>query len=333
MTEQVRNMVVGVTALAGMGVGLFLLLLFGYAPSWLEGGYEIRVHLSNASGLTEGSRVRLSGIDIGRVTSVHLMDNAEGGVEVVAKIRHGVPVSRGVTVRAESPLLGGSPSLALSSEHLTAGQINQRLATDNTAVIQGESLTLASQFAGELEAAMQQPAQQFEKLVERFDVLGQQWTQVGQNVNRLIESRSVDQVASGEAAGNMTTVIARVDQRLDELQSVIQGLSQWVNDEQLHDDVAVAAANTRRLTQRADDSLHRLEQRYGVVADQLAGAIGAARAVVNNTRAGQGTLGRLFYDPSLYDNLNDATQRLQKALDQLNLLAQKWKAEGLPVQF
>ncbi len=70
MEDRSRNIVVGITALAGL-VGLaFLLMLFGRLPAFLESGYELRVELPSAGGLKQGSVARFSGIDVGRVVSV-----------------------------------------------------------------------------------------------------------------------------------------------------------------------------------------------------------------------------------------------------------------------
>lgn len=313
--------------------GLCLLLLFGYVPAWLEQGYEVRVRLSNASGLTEGSRVRLSGIDVGRVTSVTLRNSLEQDVEVVTLVRKDVRVPQGVRVSAESPLLGGNPSLAFDVKLITGQQVHKWLPADGTAVIQGESLTLVSQFAGELEAAIHEPAKQFEKLAQRFTDLSEQWTLVGKNLNQMLEMRSADQVDSQQTAANITTLIARADARFGELEAVIAGLDHWVNDTQLQDNVRTTADNARRLTQQAQESLLRLEKRYVAVADDLAGVIGSARVLTDRARTGQGSIGKLFNESNLYDNVNDSVQRMQKAIDEFRLLVQKWKAEGLPVQF
>ncbi len=333
MTEKTRNIIVGITALCGLAGVMFLLLLFGYAPEWLEGGYEVRVHLDNASGLTQGSRVRLSGIDVGRVTQVNLRDQLQHGVEVVTLIHDGVRIPAGVHVKADSPLLGGNPSLALEVGHLDRQEMQQLLPTDGHAVIRGQSLTLVSQFTGELQAAIEEPAQRFEQMADRFDLLSQEWTVVGQNLNRLIEHRSIERVDAGLTSGNLTTVLDRTDQRLREIKQLLEALSQWANNTQLREDVASTIANANQVVQKLSDGIEALEGRYVAVADGLSGAIGSIRQILNQATDGAGSVGKLFYDPSLYDNLNDSAQRLETALDEFRLMVQKWKAEGLPVQF
>jgi len=333
MSEKKINLIVGVTALVGLAGTMFLLLLFGHVPTWLESGYEVVVRIDNASGLTEDSRVRLSGIDIGRVTSVYLRGETQQGVEAVTLIHDDVRIPAGVRVRTESPLLGSSPTLAFDVDHLTQQEMAQSLPTDGSAVLEGESLTLMSQFAGHLEAAIHEPAQKFAQLTDNFEQLSAQWTAVGSNLNRLIEVRSVDDVDSGATSANLTTILIRADDRLRQLQTTLDGINQWATDQTLRDDVAATAANARQLTRSLGESVDRLTNRYVAVADDLAGVVETMRVVLDKAQSGQGTIGKLFHDPALYDNLNDSAQRLKKTLDEMQLLVQKWKAEGLPLQF
>ena len=354
MKEQTRNTIVGLTAVVGIVGFLGLMLLFGYLPTWLERGYEVRVSLANASGLTDGSRVKLSGIDIGRVIRVDLQQPSRPGVVVTTLIREDVLVPRAVRVEAESPLLGGSPTLAFDVSKLTPEQTADLLPTDGTAEIEGEALTLVSQFAGELQAAITEPTQQFQQMVERFDKIGdsferlsEEWRQVGSNLNQLTDARGVEDVDSGQVTGNLTTVLARTDQRLAEIHGIIQGVDRWVNNPELSENVQAAVVNVRDLTERfkqsvdgadgliAESRLHldRLTKRYIAVADDVSAAVGSLRQAIDKTHTTNGTIGKLLNDHTLYDNLNDSFKRLQKAMTEFQLLIQKWKEEGLPIQF
>lgn len=333
MSEKTVNIIVGVTALVGLAGTMFLLLLFGHVPSWMESGYEVIVRIDNASGLTNDSRVRLSGIDIGRVISVRLRGGTQQGVEAVTLINEDVRIPAGVRVKAESPLLGSSPTLAFEVDHLSEQQMAQSLPTDGSAVLEGVSLTLVSQLAGQLEAAIHEPARKFAQLTDSFNRLSTEWTAVGSNLNRLIEVRSVDEVDSGKVGANLATVLTRADDRLRQLQSALEGLNQWTSDSSLREDVAATAANAKQLTQSLGQSVDRLTKRYVAVADDLTGVVETMRVVLAKAQSGEGTIGKLFHDPALYDNLNDSAQRLEITLDEMRLLVQKWKAEGLPLQF
>ncbi len=347
MTERVHNIVVGLTALAGLTGVAVLLLLFGYVPRWAERGYEVRVLLATASGLSEGSRVKLSGLDIGRVVSVGFQEPPQRGVVVTTLIRSDVRVPQAVRCRAESPLLGGSPTLAFEPQRLDEEAPLEYLPTDGSAVIEGEALTLVSQLAGELQAAMSGPAMDFSRMADSFNRLSEKWVQVANSLNKLIEQRSVADVDAGNAMGNLATVLARADQRLVELQGVIEGLNQWAGSAELRGDVFTTAANLKQLTEKLNGTIERANQlmdraavdidrltdQYVAVADELAGTIRSTRLMVEDVREGEGTVSKFLNDPALYDNLNDSARRLQAVLDEIQLLIRKWKAEGLPIQF
>lgn len=347
MTDRTHNIMVGLTAIVGTAGLAVMLLMFGYVPSWLEGGYHIRVTLANASGLSEGSRVKLSGIDIGQVKRVDLLNPPQQGVVVTTLIRQDVKVPGAAYVSVESPLLGGSPTLTFDISRLGPTQMDQFLPTDGSAEIQGQALTLVSQFAGELKTAINEPSQQFTRLVDQLERLVNEWVAVGKNINKLIETRTPELVDSGKTLGNLSTIFVRTDQRLAEIQGVIAGVDKWLNDSQLHEDVAGTAANAKQLTERLQEAtgsaqefmsqtnvnIGRLVDRYVAVADDVAGAVASLRQAIDQAGKDKGTLGKLLNDPALYENLNDSTQRLQKALDEFRLLIQKWKAEGLPIQF
>ena len=353
MNERSRNIIVGVTTLAGL-IGLVLMLLiFGYVPSWLESGYVIRVELKSASGLSEGSRVRMNGIDIGRVVGVDLEDGKRGPVVMVRTlISSGKLVPQGVRVRAEMPLLGGSPALAFDASeinplHPNFVELKKPLPTDGKALIIGETFTPLTELAEQFRLAMSEPSRSFDRLATSFERLSADWGEVARNVNHLLEPRKVSDVDSGNMVGNLATVIARTDNRLKELELTIQAANQWLADEKLREDVRQTAANSRQLTDRlnvaadkavtlldtANNSIDRLANRYIAAADDLSGAVHSLQDVLDQARRNEGTIGKLLRDPAIYDNLNDSAKRLNAALTEFRLLIEKWKKEGLPVQF
>jgi phospholipid/cholesterol/gamma-HCH transport system substrate-binding protein len=361
MTEKMRNVAVGFTAVVALvGAGV-ILMLFGYVPALLEGGYELRVKMSNAGGLAPGSAVHLSGIEIGRIKTIRLLEAPPGAVVAVAQIKAGVRIPEGVRARTESTLLGGTFTLALDASHLPPESQPAYLATNGTAAITAETATLASNIQGTLartEVRFEQLANDFAKasvqltndfsdVTKAFRDLSTQWTAVGKNVNTLIEPRTPEQVDAGQAAGNLSSTMARVDQRLKGLQETIDGINKWVNDAQMHEDVRQSVANTRKLTEKAAATAERLQEtvdnagknvdrlttRYLAVADDLSGAVLSMRKTIDLAREGDGTLGKFLRDPRLYDNLNDSAQRLSESIIEFKTLLQKIKKEGLPVQF
>jgi len=321
MKDTTRDFWVGVTTLIG-GVGLLALLtIIGGLTQVFESGYQVTIHMPTAGGLHIDSRVNYNGIDIGRIESVRFQTSPEPGVVAVALITDpSVELPEDVTVTARFPsMLGGS---AVADLTRGPGPVVAMLATDGSAVISGIPAADFSQIA-----------EQMAELAGSFDSLSREWTLVGKNINQLVEPRNTEVVDGGDAVGNLATVLARTDSRLAELRIAIDGFSQYVNDPKLREDVLSTAANARQVSQEFSDSVESLRAKYIAVADNLNAVMLSMKQLSDKTLSGEGTFGKMFNDPALYENLNDASERLKAAIDEARLLVEKWKAEGLPVQF
>ncbi len=331
MKESTINTIVGATTIAGI-VGLIaLLMIIGGLSQNFGGGYQVTIISPDAAGLHEGSRVTYSGIDVGRIESVRFQESPKIGVVAVALITtEGLELPDDVTATIVNPLLGGSATAALTRE---PGPVDGYFPTDGSAEIAGAPAVDFSKVAAELRNALGGPMEEFKRISDNFDALSNEWTLVGENVNLLVEMRSTDAVDNDEAVGNVATVMARADKRLAELKLAIDGINQYVNDEELRDDVRSTAANAKVLSQRVNDSMDTLKARYVAVADDLSAVIQSMKKLTDKTLEGGGTLSKLISDPALYENLNDASERLKAAIDDARLLVEKWKTEGLPVQF
>lgn len=353
MSERTRNIIVGITSLGGLAGLIFLLMIFGYLPSWMEDGYIVHVQLKSASGLSPGSRVLMNGIDIGRVVEVGLENTPTGPkVSAAVRIRPEVRVPAGVKVRAEAPFIGGSPTLAFDASHLDPRQpgyseLIASLPLDGRAIIVGEIFNPLGELAEQFRTALAEPSRSFERVADHFEKLSQEWVLVARNLNTVLELRMISDVDKGDKVGNLATVLARTDMRLKELEVTIAAVNTWLADEQLREDIRQTAANAKELTAKlgmmadkaqgllddAKGDVHRLVNRYMAAADDLSGAILAMKEALDQAGQGHGSVGKLLNDPALYNNMTDAAIRLGAALTEIRLLVEKWKKEGLPIQF
>ncbi|MEM7626261.1 MAG: MlaD family protein [Planctomycetota bacterium] len=320
MTERNRNIVVGFVTLAGL-VGLaFLLLLFGYVPRFVQSGYFVTIELPDASSLNNGSRVELTGIDIGKVENIDFKQPFGSGVTVRVRIREGVQVPTEAEPQVEKPLLGGSPTIKFAVKDLSNGPPKSFLTTDGSAVVQGRLSPLAGVFG------------QIERMSNSFDALSTEWQGVGQKVNAMLETQDLAAVEAGEVSGNLTTAVARVDLRLIEFKEILAGVDAFVNDETLRKDVTATASNARKASENLAETMGALESRYVALADDVSLVVEQMNKLLVDARKPRGTVGKLVDDPALYDNLDDAAKRIGQAADELKLLLEKWKAEGVPVK-
>lgn len=346
MNETKRNIAVGLTTLAGvLGLGA-LMMVFGYVPGLLDRGYDVRIVLPHAAGLTEGSRLSIKGIDVGEVQSLALRPE---GVIATAHVKNEaeLPVGTRAMVTLGS-LIGGGAGVELVLDDVEPGAA--MLPRDGTAQIPGTAETLAGQITSQLAAAIEGPAEDFNRLTNSFETLSGEWAQVGTEVRGLLEQRDVVAVDNGEAAGNLSTALARMDRRLAELEQPIADIKTvaaevkaLVGDEQLRSDIKATAANARQMSDTVAGSIDEvktsvtggvaaLKSRYIAVADDMSGTLASLRETSNRLREGDGTAAKFINDPALYNNLNDAAQRMNTAIDDLKLLIRTWKDEGVPVE-
>ncbi len=348
MTERSRNVAVGLTGLVALVMAAVILSLFGWVPFWLEEGYTIEAVFTNSMGLTPGSRVRLAGIDVGRVDRVTLQEIDSGdsktqGVVVMALINTGTQIPQGSSARVEATLLGTSPALALDPPRVKLDEQFTYLPTDGTAKLQGQMGGLTSDIQG----AVSRIEGRFDQVIGDFHSLAAEYAKVGQNFNQLLEPRTPASVDSGEKGGNLSTIVARTDQRLREMEASIKAVQGWLDDAELRANIKTTLANSAKISEKlsttADQAatmvtstqgqIDKLTKRYIAVADDLSAAVGSMQKLVDATRTGDGTAGKLIQDPALYNNLNDSAVRLKEALTELKLLVEKMKKEGLPLQY
>ena len=346
MKDESRNVIVGITALAGL-VGLAaMLIMFGYVPGMLEEGYNVRVELDHAGGLSKGSLARLSGIRIGKITSIELASAPRTGVVAVLLIDQDIRIPQNVQVTVAAPILTGSSWLAfdllVDPEDAEAAGV---LPTDGSAVLQGHVPELVSELTGAMRSALEEPVAairsdlrpalaKFDRIEQSFNDLSRQWTEVGRRVNNLIEDRAVQKVDDGTVDGNLVTVLKRMDTRLAEARELLAKARRWID--QVADatgEVHSTAAKAGNTADKATQSIEKLTLRYVALADDLSRTIGDMQKLAAQASSGQGTMGKLLNDPAVYDNLDDTVKRIGQVADELKLLLEKWKAEGLPVQF
>ncbi|MEO0588478.1 MAG: MlaD family protein, partial [Planctomycetota bacterium] len=305
--------------------------------------YPITIRLPDAGGLTNGSTVTYRGIGVGQIRSISL-DGSPAGVTITAAIRGSIDLPDDVEAQVHtSAFLGGSKLILAHNDDPSP----TALPRDGSATLDGRVLSPLDSLGGEFAESLSGPMQRIGGLIERYDALAVEWREVAVNLRALTDNRSPDDVDAGTAEANFATLIARADARMAELKQAIEGVNRYVNDEAIRDDIKATVANARAMTdtgretmQEVDatvasirESVDALEKRYIAAADDLSQALNTATDVLKQARDGDGTAGKLLNDPAIYNNLNDAAERLGLVLRRLELLFEKWEDEGVEISF
>jgi phospholipid/cholesterol/gamma-HCH transport system substrate-binding protein len=269
-----REVKVGLFVL--IGVAAFLVALFTLTDvGTFRGRYYTTTTIESAGGMRSGDPVQMRGVNIGRVTDFTMVP---GGVAVTLEIynRYDVPEDSRVAVRSAG-LLGGMV----------------------VEVVPGTSSERANQedvLSGTIEA----------DLMSSAGALGSQAGTVLDRATLLLSDETVGSVGASAAElqvllGDLAALAAQQRQELAGLSASLRRSAEGVERATTGPELEQAVSNIEQLTARLDQTTV-----------TLGAASSSLETVLGRVERGEGTLGKLTTDSSLYDNLNAAASSLQE---------------------
>jgi len=330
--------------LAAALITAFLVARFGDLPLPGGGTYTIYVRFPRAPGITQGSPVRMSGVQIGRVTSIDLLQPT--GARVTAEIDGNRTILdcdacyiTSASVLGDSVLEFVPPdTIPQGAKKVDAGTeiINGRVMTD--------PLTAFSNIEPSLQASMDAvraagtevaiAARQFNNIVSNNQ---DQLPRIAQKTERALDQFTI-------AMTNINSLVG--DQRTR--QDMIDALKQFPNlvrDANTAMGKANAAFDSMKLaSDRAALNLENLTNftkplgdRGPQLVDNLDGSLANINQLLeqlvtftDNLNSREGSLGRLLNDPALYlklertlSNAEDLTARMKPILDDVRVFSDK----------
>lgn len=349
-----RDFLTGLTALAALAGIVGLLIFFGeITPQLIQKEYEFQMRVANAGGLDDTSPVLLNGVKVGQVKSASVTDGREGlGIGAVLRvgIKPGVSIPKAAKISVDKGFVGGA-SLEFTTRGLTTAQAADPIQEGD--IIDGGS---PETLMDSIRSMVQGPAQQFSDTAKKINDLAEEWTRVGRQVNDLVAPRTLAEVDSGKPA-NVSSSLARLD-------SAFLKADNWLNDADLKERVESILSKADNVMQQATDltstwkqtgeSITRIAQDVSDKASKATEDISTgaqdlfAKAkeslskvqtageelsgMIERVNQGQGTVGQLVTNPQLYQNLDAATVKLDKALAEAQLVLEKLKAEGIKLK-
>lgn len=363
MDERVLRFRVGVVVVASAIVTVVLVMLFGAWPTLLQPQYTLHIRFPEAPGITVDTPVRKSGVLIGRVSRVELLD--EGGVLVSTNINRNFTLRRNETCRIGTGSLLGDAVL----EFVPAGhdELLARFDIDRTGRLdpQQEKMALEPLTDGDFISdgiVAANPLRVLVNLEENIStafasiqIAGDEVAQVARSVNGALD----------RTEGAVPRLLQKTETALDGLSDTMQAVRSLLGDEELSAQLqqslremplfiqetreTLALARTtldsfQQVSEKANVNLENLEQFTGPLgqrADELyveiqRSAVELRRALTNisqfseSLRDGQGTIGRLVNDDELYisitqvvANAEEVTRRLRPVVEDVRIFTDK----------
>lgn len=332
MRERMRNVLVGLCSVGALGAASALLFLFGEIEPMLAKRWRLEVELNDAGGLRRGSLVTLYGVPVGSIDEVRWTGDPLNPVRVIAAINEGVDLPNPSTAIVQSSLLGSGARLDLLAQ-MPVSPTGLTYKKGETVKIRGKAESIEARMARIIE-------EQLGPLSAGF----KEFSKLAKNLNSMLEESPEGAPLD---ADSLRTTIARINEFLAEGTKTITSIEKVVGSEQFQIDARGAVAGANELMGNANraasgiaDLASSLKQDAAAmrasaipVLDQASAALQELQLSLATARAGKGTLGRLMQDPQLYEGLADAVKRADEAMAKLNLLIDKIRAEGLPIEF
>jgi phospholipid/cholesterol/gamma-HCH transport system substrate-binding protein len=329
---------VGVFVLVALAVFLGLVYALGARARLFEARYTIHADFTEVGGLVEGATVRLAGVQIGRVTGVHLPGEPGGKVRVDLTIarRYSDRIRKNSIARIETQGLLGDKIVEITVGNATAPPVapGEVLAARDPADF-GRVIAAGAETAkdvGSLAAALRETAEKVNqsKLIE----------DAATTVNKL--GRVVDQVEHGRGWAHALVYEEPLAlRRLNELIATTQTLVERVEKGQGAAGVLVSpesTASAKRFVAAMDRISGMVEQpereqgllpgllfdpKYRPILEDLRTVAHNLREVSDRVAGGRGTLGSLVADAGDEGELKLTLQDLRAAVANLKAISEK----------
>ncbi len=319
---------VGVTVItASLTLGFLLFLMSGTSGLFTP-RLTLKCYFDNAQGLRVGAPVRLSGVDIGNVTSIRIVPDKSkqlNPVEITMKVstKYGFGMRRDSMTSLETTGVLGETFLEIDSAQSVGPPVQD-----------GDTLpTQVHPDFNQVVRASQSTLENMDALLKRADrILAFAESGKG-SLGKLIYDptlynrfsstvaefqKIVEQVGSGE--GSLGRLISRNDaydkflSTLDKMNSVIDDIQQgkgtagrFVKDPSLYNNANDTIANIKKFTEDINAGKGTLGKlsKDEELAKKLDTTITKLSQLTTELEAGQGTVGKLFKDDTLYNNANE----------------------------
>jgi len=303
--ERRQKLRVGVFVLIGLGVFLAMVYALGARARLFEPRFTIHAEFTEVGGLVEGATVRLAGVQIGRVSGVHLPPQPGGKVRIDMTIarRFGDRIRTDSVARIETQGLLGDKIIEITVGTAAAPPVRP-------------NDLLASRDPFDIGKVMDESAQ----VVKNVGALAESLRETAQGLN---QSRLIDEVtATVQSARKVTDQVARI------VTEVERGKG-WAHALIYEEPVALRRVNELvASTQALLDRVQRGEGAAGVLtseqstaaARRFVAAMDKLSRVVEQPSPNDGVLPALLFDPkyrALLDDLRVTARNVREVSDRL----------------
>jgi len=291
MNTKNAELLAGIFVLIGLAVMAGLTLKFGKLQEKFEDQYPLTLVFKNASGLIEGSEVRMGGAKVGRVTSKPVLSD-EINVEVEISILGQIKLPKGAEFNVVPASLLGDMRIEINTPPLPHTEF-----ISPGSKLQGAPPSGIASMGEQLEGMVAQTDEALGKINEALDSV----TPMLSNLESMTQKLD-QQLLSEQNLTNVSTMVTDVSQVSKDASVFIQSLSPLVEDLQ----TTIQSTNVTVLS---------LDQQINEIGPEAKRAIASANELLvtlNELENSPGLLGAIMNDPTLKEDTKLLLTNLRK---------------------
>ncbi len=314
---------------------LLIFLLTG-GIGWFQKSVPLQVYVSDASGLTEGSPVRINGIAAGKVTGVKLSGENDPNriikvnFEVDQEMLKQIPDDSIASISSDN-LLGSTKFLQISKGKSSA---TIRAGATMKSVNTQEFQQLVAQGFGVLDSA-QAILQKIQDIVGQIEngqgsigkllVDASLYNSLLQTVNQVqllattlnTRTGTIGRLVNDPTLYNQAEqVVTRIDQMTQDLQQGKGTAGKLLTDETTYKKLNQSIDQLNTILTNLNEGKGTAGQLLNSdkIANQVSTTLDKVNLTIDKLNSGQGTLGQLLVNPALYDQTTGTTRELHELL-------------------
>jgi phospholipid/cholesterol/gamma-HCH transport system substrate-binding protein len=334
MDDRVMQFRVGLLFLGALIAVAILLVVFGKLPTMPGRTYAVHVRFKQAGGVSSGTPVRKSGVLIGKVSEVELIDD-DTAVMVTASIHMNRTLYQNETCYLSRDLFGDTALVFARDPKSHAPQ----KPIDTRTVLVGE---ISDDPTG-LKKALQEPIDTVTNtglaLAEASKKLGQAADQVQsilnkdaqENIQKILRNAATsldamqnvlgskeNQAKLAEAVGKLPDTIDKLNHTFEAADTMMRTFSQRSGPDQktpierMVDAIELVDRTLRKFSESSDPSKPPPADQIAAAMENIAETTHLVRLVISRIEKGEGSLGMLLNDEQLYNRLNRAARNIEQ---------------------
>jgi phospholipid/cholesterol/gamma-HCH transport system substrate-binding protein len=320
MNEQGYKFGVGVLVVASMVIAIILILFFGATPNLFANRYEVTVRFDEAPFVTTDTPVRKSGIPIGRVKNIELLN--EGGVDLTLELEGKYTIRAGeqprvskdsfITNAAVVEFIPADINNLLARFDGAAGSPANGILDPNEQALTEESLRAGEWYRGGVVAPdpLETMLNMQQSVAETLISVKQAGNSVTLAANEFAGLAGDVRQLIGTGDGESGKVGQKVGQTIENLNTSLLSFNRLVNDPRINKMLDMLEQSSLQLPKLVEEA-EGVMKRASLTLESFEGAGKAAEKTMNNVAS--------FTEP-FADQGENVLKEAKRSIDNLNAL-------------